>query len=232
MNCQQVQQRFSFMLDGQIVDQERRAVERHVAHCPTCARRRDEYQTNRTHLKAIPARRMPLRLEWQLRALASREASRRRRFGDVAGWWQEACVSVRLSVGDLMRPLAVPAMGGVFSAILLFALVLTNFRGIVRAHPNDVPTVLGTHAELLSSPPLNVDSEYVVVDVLVDETGRVIDYRFPVGWGSLENPESRKRLEQALRFSTFLPATNFGKPVQGWVRVSYSTQRSEMDVKG
>ena len=66
-------------------------------------------------------------------------------------------------------------MGGVFSAILLFTLVLTNFRGIVRAHPNDVPTVLGTNATLLSSPPLNIDSEWVVVDVLVDEQdGRAV----------------------------------------------------------
>jgi hypothetical protein len=173
-----------------------------------------------------------MRLEWQLRAMASHAASRRRRFGGVAGWFRESLISFRLRIGQLLRPLAVPTMGGVFSAILLFSLVLTNFRGIVRAHPNDVPTALGTNATLVSSPPLNVDSEYVVVDVLVDEQGQVIDYRFPEDWGALKSPEARKRLEEALRFSTFQPATNFGKPVQGWVRVNYSTQRSEMDVQG
>lgn len=232
MNCQQVQQRISAMIDGQVVDQDRYALERHVALCPACATRRDEYLTIRNSMRSLPARKVPLRLQWQLRSMASREASRRQRFGNVSGWWKEQLISFRLRAGDLMRPLAVPAMGGVFSAIFLFSLVLTNFRGIVRAHPNDVPTALGTNAELLSSPPLNIDSEYVVVDVLVDEQGRVIDYRFPEGYGALKSPEARQRLERALRFSTFQPATNFGYPVQGWVRVNYSTQRSEMDVKG
>ena len=232
MNCQQVQIRLSAFLDGFVAEEERYAVERHLARCAGCAAAHDSYNGLRMSLRSLPARAVTPELSWSLRAMASREASRRRRFAGMLGWLQERTELLRFRASLLLRPIAVPAAGGVFSAIFLFTMVMMHFRGIVIAQPNDVPTALSTNAELISSPSLNIDSDYVVVDVLVDEQGRLLDYRFPEGYGSLKSKDATQRLEQALRYSVFLPATSFGQPVQGWVRVYYSTQRNEMDVKG
>jgi hypothetical protein len=232
MNCQQVQIRLSAFLDGFVVEEERYAVERHLVRCTGCATARDQYSDLRMSLHSLPVRAVTPELSSTLRVMASRAAARRRRFAGMLGWVQERFELLKLRSSLLLRPLAVPAFGGLCSAIFLFTLVMTHFRGIVIAQPNDIPTALTTNAELISSPSLNIDSDYVVVDVLVDEQGRLLDYRFPEGYGSLKSKDANQRLEHALRYSVFLPATSFGQPVQGWVRVYYSTQRNEMDVKG
>jgi len=230
MNCQQFRQNVSAMIDGQIVEQDRRDLERHIADCASCAALRSDYQTLRGELLESRPSPVPMMLEWRLRSMASRQAAYRRRFAGLTGWLRES--PFRLRASQIMRPLAVPAMAGLFYTVLVFGLFLANFRVIVSAHPQDVPTALVTNAELVSSPPLTVDSEYVVVDVLVDEQGRFLDYRFPEGFGALKSSEQRQRLEKTLRNSVFHPATYFFHPAQGWVRVHFSTQRCEMDVRG
>jgi hypothetical protein len=70
----------------------------------------------------------------------------------------------------------------------------------------------------------------VVLDIFVDEHGRVIDYSFPQGYGDLKTSALRRKMEHSLLFTQFTPATAFGQPTAGWVRISF--RRSEIDVQG
>jgi hypothetical protein len=89
--------------------------------------------------------------------------------------------------------------------------------------------VLATEASVKSLL-IAFECDEVVLDLFVDEQGRVIDYSFPDGYGSLKTASMRRRMEQSLLFTQFTPATTFGQPTQRWVRVSF--RRSEIDVKG
>jgi hypothetical protein len=231
MDCPQVAIKLSGLLDGQIVEQERHALETHLGSCAPCAGRWEEFRAVRAGIRALPARRLPSSLVWKLRITASREAARRRRglLGGIVEEW--AGRTLRLAA-DLMRPLAIPAAGGVFSAVLLFFAVMTNFSGVVLSDTKDVPTILNTEASMLSSMPVASDTEFVILEVLIDEQGRVVDYSIPASADPVRLANLRRQIEVALRFAQFKPATQFGQPVMGWVRVTFSGQRSEMDVRG
>jgi hypothetical protein len=231
MDCTLVQGRLSEFSDGCVVDAERRALEAHVARCKACYARLEEYRTLRRSLQALPKQTVPSPVAYYVRSAASREASRRRLYAGFDGWMREKVDSLSLFANNLMRPLAIPAVGGLCSAIILFSMVMTNFRGIVTAQsPNDIPTILSTDASILTTPPMNFDANDIVLDVLVDETGKIIDYSFPEGYGSLKTAEMRRRLENSLLFTQFKPATAFGQPVIGWVRVSF--QKKIIDIQG
>ena len=70
----------------------------------------------------------------------------------------------------------------------------------------------------------------VVVDVTVDEQGRMIDYAVVAGATALANASLRRRLENVLLFTEFTPATSFGQPMSSKTRLWFRTSR--IDVKG
>jgi len=230
MDCQYVKSMLSALEDGHVVDTERRDLLVHAASCPECGARREQLRELRAELKSMPVPRVPARLTYVLRSLASKEASRRRRFAGALGRLKSAYATFDLRMQNLMRPLAVPAMGGLVSAVVLFAAMMTNYQGIARAHSKDVPTILATDASVRVSLDSGLSADEITVDVFVDEQGRVIDYAFPEGYGRLQTGDMRRKLENSLLFTVFTPATTFGQPTSGWVRVSF--RRSAIDVQG
>lgn len=230
MDCQDVNLILSAFVDGHVVETERWLVSAHLESCPDCALRHEQLIAVRGSLRSLPARRVPPMLALSLRISASREAARRRRFEGAIGRMKAWAEDFIIHANNMMRPLALPAAGGLASAVLFFSLMMTNFQGIIRAHPNDVPTVLATGATVKSSLDFTLAANEIVLDVFVDEQGRVIDYSFPEGYGALNTSATRRMLENSLLFTRFEPATMFGQPTSGWVRVSL--RRSEIDVQG
>ena len=230
MDCTQVKSELSSLVDGHVTETERRAVMAHLEACPECTRRYEQLQEVRAALRAVPARRVPPMLAMSLRVAASREAARRRRYHGLLAACRAWSENFWLRANGMMRPLALPAAGGLASAVLLFSMVMPNFQGLVRAHANDVPTMLFTGATVKSSLELNLSADELVLDVFVDERGRVIDYAFPEGSAQHNTAATRRQLESSLLLTHFHPATSFGQPTAGWVRVSL--RRSQIEVKG
>lgn len=230
MDCQQVRLMLSEFLDGHVVETELRMVSVHLGSCPDCASRLDEHSALRQALRGTPSRPVPPLVSMQLHSLGSQEAARRRRYAGLVGWLKHWGEAAAFQVNAIMRPFALPAAGGLASAVFLFTMVMTNFQGIVRAHADDVPTILATGATMKSSLDFTLAADEVAVDIFVDELGRVMDYSFPDGSGALNTPATRRMLENSLLFTRFQPATTFGQPTAGWVRVSL--RKSEIDVTG
>jgi hypothetical protein len=230
MDCPLVAYKLSDLLDGEIAGPDRAAVETHLRSCAPCGERWVDYRMVSSVLHALPQPRIPVSLEWRLRVTASRAAARRRGVlgGMVQEWFRR---SMRLT-GEIFRPLAIPAAGGVFSAVILLGTVMTNFSGIVLSHPKDVPTILSTEASMVSSPPVAGDTEFLILEVLVDEQGRAVDYSIPAATDPRRLAALKRQIEIALRYAQFKPATQFGQPVMGWVKVTFSSSLSSMDVQG
>jgi hypothetical protein len=179
-------------------------------------------------LRNLPRRNPPAGLTTSLRVLASREVQRRNSpdGGRLAAWLDRT----RLALDNLMRPVALPAAGGVFSAFALFAMFVVPTYPLRARGTYDVPTMLSTEATIKGTAPLSVVNGDVFVDVSVDGQGRMIDYAIVGGAGVLVDPTLRRRIENVLLFTEFVPATSFGMPTAGKMRISMHS--SWIEVKG
>ena len=111
---------------------------------------------------------------------------------------------VRLLFDNLMRPLALPFAGGLASALFMFVMLLPDL-GVLR-DPPDTPTALYTEASVGNLANFgSKTSDDTVVEVQVDEQGRMVDYNVLEGkmTGDFGN---------LLLFATFTPATVFLQP--------------------
>jgi len=175
-------------------------------------------------LRSLPRRLPPLSLTSSLRVLASRERSRIANRG-IAGMDR-----LRLFADNLMRPLALPFAGGVFSTVVLFSMWLVPTYPVRGSSSFDVPTILTTEATVKLTGPIGASGGEVIVDVVIDGQGRMVDYTIVSGHSVLNNDSLRRNIENILIFTEFTPATSFGQPMSGRVRLQLGSSR--IDVKG
>lgn len=180
-------------------------------------------------LRGLPRRNPPAGMTTRLRVVASQE---RERVVHKRSWRsrvREMAERARLAFDNVMRPLAVPVAGGVFSAALLFNMWVVPAYPALAHTGDDVPTQLRTEARVKRLTNISVAPIDTIVDLTLDERGQLVEYRIlasPVNATEM----SRANLENLLVFSEFVPATSFGKPKKSKLRIGFSASR--IDVKG
>ncbi len=181
-------------------------------------------------LRRLPRAASPAGLTTSLRVLASRERERavnkvtwRAQFNNWVG-------RAHLAMENVMRPLALPVAGGVFSAVTLFSV------WVVPAYPEfartglDVPTQLSTEARVKGFSSIATSGEDIMMDVTLDDRGRVVDYKV---LSDVLDVMARRKLENMLVFeTTFVPATSFGQPTASKIRLWLNSRRFDVNVKG
>ncbi len=180
-------------------------------------------------LRSLPARMPPSGLRTSLRVIASRE---RQRLLSRQLVYQGITRRDRVNLffTNLMRPLALPLAGGIFSTVALFGMCVTPMYPMRTDDSSDVPTALTTEAAVKLTAPIGGSCGEVVVDVIVDESGRMVDYKIVSGFNVLTTEQVRRSLENRLIFTEFKPMTQFGQPTSGKLRLYF--RNSEIDVKG
>lgn len=175
-------------------------------------------------VRSLPVRIPPPGLRTSLRVMASKH--RQRILGKQSLGWRDRA---RLFATNLMRPLALPFAGGVFSTVVLFSMwIIPTYP--VRASGTDVPTALFTEATVNQIGPVGAAGEDVIVDVTVNDQGRMVDYTIVSGHSEFTDASLKRSIETILLFTTFTPATALGQPVSGKMRLLLS--KSHVDVKG
>lgn len=187
----------------------------HLAGCPACEVQFRELARVRHVVGQLPAVAPPAELGSVLRVMASQERSRLlarkhpfRCFAEQFHLWVE----------NLMRPLAIPLAGGLVSAMLLFGMLMPTFA-FQRNPSNDVQVALFTEPTVKDQNPFALPDADFVIEILVDGQGRMIDYSVIQG-PSLKNSELRRAIENKLLFMEFTPATAWGAPRFGKIRLS------------
>ena len=216
MSCQTVRNSISEFLDRRLAGDERIRVAEHLARCRECAAHLEELSELRESLRSQPVAPVPQRLQTQLLILASRERARwnsTRTLPLALGTWTR---DAKLTIDNLMRPLALPFAGGVLSAMVLFSMLVPTFgsRPSVR---NDVPIGWYTAATLVQVAPF-INNDETVVELYIDDKGQAMDYSVQRGAVS---PELQADLTKMMFSSRFTPATWFGQPTNGKVLVSF-----------
>lgn len=193
----------------------------------TARDRQSVTNTVRPLLKSLPNRTPPEDLQVRLRVIASREASRRRTMPQ--GKLAALAYHLNQWMAELMRPLAIPTAGGFVSALLLFGVLSPSLfvRAAVTATA-DTPTVLYTEPSVKSSLPLEYDGEAMLVEVALDEEGRLIEYSISAGGTSTR--EVRRSIENHLLTMVFNPAVVFGQPTASKMKIWLRSNR--IDIRG
>ncbi|MBV9767969.1 MAG: hypothetical protein JOZ32_00215 [Bryobacterales bacterium] len=141
---------------------------------------------------------------------------------------------MELSLHNLMRPLALPAVGGLCSAVFLFSTLVPMFKSAfaMALEPADVPTMLATEPLLKYTSPIAFTDADAVVDLQLDEQGQIVNFTIVSAPGQ-QSEKLRRSIENSLLFTEFWPATSFGRPVAGTIRISFRSSRSSrIDVRG
>jgi len=213
-------------LDGAVSAEERRMLKRHLNICRECALESERYSELRRKLRSLPKRMPPADLTTRLRVVASKV--RMESFRGASPWrrWRDR---MELTLRNLMRPLAVPAVGGLCSAVFLFStLVLPMFKSaFAMSASGDVPTMLFTEPTLKCTAPVAFTDRDSVVDLQLDDQGRIVNFTIVSAPGQ-QNEKLRHEIENHLLFTEFWPATTFGRGVAGTIRISFRSSRIEV----
>jgi hypothetical protein len=226
MNCG-FEELISPYLDRALSPAESGAVASHLGTCADCQARLAQTEAVRRNLQRLPTPRGNQDLRLKLQVVASRERQRRQLGLASPLWWWDR---VRSAAYEAAKPFAVPAFGGFLAAMLLFAAIMPNIFVPIRNFENDVPTGLSTVASVRYMAPIGIAPSDLLIELTVDEQGRMIDYAVvESGTDLMKDPSFRRQLESTLLMTEFTPATKFGEPATGklrlWLRAGQITIR-------
>jgi len=190
------------MNDCRLSEPERAAVVQHLIDCGDCEQRERELRFVSLALRETTPFHPPVDLTYRLRVLASHERARM-----LAGtnWWS----TIRFRLNQILRPLAVPAAGGIFASLLAFAILVPNFT-VHASTTNDVPVGLYTQVTILNPSPFEFNGRDVMVELTIDENGAISDVAIP---GAQLSKDDMRAIGNFLLFTNFKAATAFGQPI-------------------
>jgi len=225
MECASVKRRVSDYVDDAVSTEERSALKRHFNGCRDCALESERYFGLREKLRSLPKPMPPADLTTRLRVVASKV-----RMESLSSPWSRWRDRMELSLRNLMRPLALPAVGGLCSALFLFSTLVPTFKSaFALSEPGDIPTMLSTEPMLKYTAPIAFSNADAVVDLQLDDQGRIVNFTI-VNAAGQQSEKLRHSIENSLLFTEFWPATTFGRGVAGTIRISF--RNSRIDVRG
>lgn len=229
ISCLFVRDRISALAEQSLLPLETEAVETHLQDCMDCSDRVFTASGTRHALQSVSRKRVAPAITTSLRVIASKERSRqiRRRSVEslVAGFRED----INLWFNNLMKPLAIPTAGGLMAATVVFSMIISSYPLRGNSFVEDVPVPFYTAAKFKGMVPLDFSEHDVIVDLVIDDQGRVLDFEI-AGGTRANDPQVRRDLDNMLLFTEFRPATSFGQPVSGKVRFSF--RRGQIDVRG
>ncbi len=220
MKCSVAQRLISSYVDDAISRIQFSEIEEHLGRCVECMGRYVSLQRTRRLVGSLGRRPVPADLALRLRVAMSQELANthRSRWEMLKVRWENA-----------FNAIMVPATAGVVTTLIIFGLLISFLVPAQLTASNDVPTMLYTPPELQFTPfelGMGNATDSLVVEAYVGADGRVLDYRILSGGDEAEHilPE----LKNMLIFTTFHPATTFGRPTAGRAILTFS----KIQVKG
>ena len=217
MTCLRVKSRSTEYVDGRLRKREHSRLEAHLRECDECAVRVDQLRSMSLSLARLPAPAVPVSLRSKLLVMASKErqllmetdGSRLLRF------WN----SWKFRVNELMRPLTIPATGGVLSSVLLFGALAFTISTTTRQVGYEVPVMYGSHFDA-NLVPVQLRSS-VVLTLCLDGRGRITDYVVRDGTNSFIGDAARLQYNN-IQMPEFPSVLALAQPTTGDVKISFT----------
>ena len=205
-SCVEIRRNFSDYLDGDCDRATFRSIRFHLEYCASCRQELERMEMMVSDLRSLPTRRVPEDLSLRLRVQLSRHLH------------QNLFEKLRMFLDNALKPLLLPASGGMLAAVICFVLIMGS---------QIVPAAnVGSDQEDLSSPPrvqtlapinFQTGDEDIVLLTNIDAEGRVLSYRVLSG---VHSATVLHHLDRMMYLSHFQPAMVGGRPTGGQVVLS------------
>jgi hypothetical protein len=218
LNCKSVRSALWDYAAGTLDQSDSVMVAAHLDECGECDLHRAEARSMRMGLRNLPEMSVSPLLHTRLRVIASRERSRQALRRNLAARMADLRSRAKLVFDNLLRPIAVPAVGGMLASFLCIGVIVDT----LHVHPvwdNDIPFGVYTQVMIDDVSPFSLSGHDVMVELTVDKDGKVSDFEVPQGTAS---PEELRDIGNLVLFGSFVPATAFGQPVTGKILVTIS----------
>jgi hypothetical protein len=215
--CSHIQHQFSRYLDGDVPGTKMLEISGHLEKCADCAREFAAWQKSQALVANLGPTKAPADLALRLRVAVSQESrnSTRERLGRFQSRWE-----------NTFQPFLLRAAAGFASAIILVgtaAMLVAPFASPEPVEASDVPLQVSAAPRLLYSSfqpdDIGDHNNPVVLQVFVDDRGRVYDYKVLSGQ---VDAQTRGSIDNLLLFSVFAPARSWDQPVRGTTVMSFS----------
>ncbi len=208
-SCATIRESMWDYLSGSLTEALCGIVESHLNYCRECELYRAEVQSLRGGLRHLPTRRVPASVQSQLFFSARREYSRQIAKRNFSTWRVGMKTRTRQFFDNLLKPFAVPAAGGLLTTFLCFGIIINTLH-LPQEWDMDIPVGYSTEVMVDELTPFSFKGRDVLVKLTVDAEGRVTNYEPQV---SNPTPEEIREIGNLVLYSTFTPATRFGRPV-------------------
>lgn len=214
MSCRKTRRFLAGYLDEALGASVRDRVREHLEECPACRAELEIFRRLSLHLARLESVAPPADSAMQIRVRASQLQSWRVISARIRG-------RMRLLFENILEPLAVPATGGVLTAVIVFALVVQSLTmGMpLGAVPHDLQTNLIQPARLESLAPFSItgighsySAGVLIIETTVNAEGQAVNYNILAGPTDVA---ARRQIDQVLLFSKFRPQMTFGRPTPG-----------------
>jgi hypothetical protein len=182
----------------------------HLSACRDCEQHYGDVRALRAGLKNLPVRHAPSLLTTRLQVLASRERARQITHRDFRTWFTDRLSRAHLFFDNLLKPLAVPAAGGILASFLCFGVIVDTLH-YVPDWQEDIPIGFSSEVAIGDLSPFCFNGQDVMVQLTVDSAGNVTDYSMPQN--NHPSSEELQEIGNLVLYSTFTPAMRLGRPI-------------------
>jgi hypothetical protein len=172
MTCFSAKRKSTAYLDRRLRDRDCVRVQEHLRECDPCTQYFDQIGSVCVGLQRLPHPAAPVGLRTQLLILASRE--KQALSNSTESRLQRLWENWRFRLNAWMRPLTIPATGGIVSSLLLCATFALAMATGTRSVAYEVPVVYEDHTEA-NLLPLNMRSS-LLLNISLDGRGHIQDY--------------------------------------------------------
>jgi hypothetical protein len=214
MTCWSTKRRITDYVDGRLRGTDRSRVAAHVAQCEACSQQAEDLACVRSTLRDLGESVPPARLRTELLVIGSRlrETASTSRLERLWNRW-------KLRVNEIMRPLTIPATGGLLSSFILFAVLAMTISASSRVAAYEVPILYANTVDA-NLVPVELRSS-VVLTLSLDDKGRIKDYAVRDGSASFVGDPGRLQQNNIAlpEFRTVLAMT---QPVSRDISISFT----------
>lgn len=216
MICWTARRRSAGYVDGRLRASERSRFEAHVNNCSCCSLRVEQMRSMRSALGSLPEPVPPDELRTALCVTASqeRQAILDRRGSRLRRAWNQW----RFRLDEVMRPLTIPATGGLLSSLLLFGSFAFTIENSSRMVNYEVP-VLYSDRVVANLVPLQLRSA-VMLTLSLDGNGRITDYTVREGSASFVGDVARLQYNN-ISLPEFPSVLALAQPINGDVSILF-----------
>jgi hypothetical protein len=217
MNCWIAKRRSTNFIDGRLRERERARIAKHLNECSSCSSDFEQMRSVRLTLQALPAVKPPAQLRAALEVAASRErqAIREGAWSRIRRNWNRWL----FRFDDSMRPITLPATGGLLSSIILFGALSFTIGTTTRVSNYEVPIMYADHwgANLV---PVQLQSS-VVLTLNLDGKGRITDYEVRDGSASFVGDTTRLQYNN-IAVPEFPSVLAVAQPISRGISISFT----------